>query len=92
MIQECHFNPASDVEQVVPDLSVDVAEVMVTGTVLSTGVSTPYTKETEVGEVGHYLTDKIQTAIHAMKLNQSIAAARASLSPKEGQPSQGESA
>lgn len=73
MIQECNFNPLSDVEQVVPSLAVDVAEIMATGVVASTGDSTPYTKETEISEVGHYLRDKIQTAIAALNLQKSMA-------------------
>lgn len=72
MIQVCKFDPASDIEQVVPALSVDVSEMMATGVVASTGDSTPYTKETDIKEVGHYLKDKIQTAISAMKLQASL--------------------
>lgn len=82
MIQKCKHNPASDVEHTVPGLSVDIAEVMATHVVQSTGDTTPYSKETEVSEVGHYLTDKIQTAMAAYKLGQSMsAAASASSSP-----------
>lgn len=73
MIQVCKFNPRSDVEKVVPSLSVDVAEVMATGVVASTADTTPYTKETEITEVGHYLSDKIQTAMAAYRLQKSMA-------------------
>lgn len=73
MIQECKFNPNFDIEETVPNLSVDVAEVMATHTVVSTGTTTPYSKETEVSEVGHYLTDKIQTAMAAYRLGASMA-------------------
>lgn len=73
MIQECVFDPRSDVEQVVPNLAVDVSEVMATGVVASTGDTTPYSKETDIKEVGHYLKDKIQTAIAAMNLQKSMA-------------------
>lgn len=75
MIQECKFNPASDVEQVVPELAVDVSEVMESHMVVSTGDTTPYSKETEVGEVGHYITDKITGAMVALRLGKSMAAA-----------------
>lgn len=85
MIQECKFNPASDIEEVVPDLSVDIAEVMATHVVVSTGDTTPYSKETEIGEIGHYITDKISGAIAALRLGESMAAASSS-SSSSGQP------
>lgn len=84
MIQICHFNPDSDIEQVVPNLSVDISEIMATGVVASTGDSTPYTKETDIKEVGHYLKDKIQTCIAAMNLQRSMAAQSKSSSPSQG--------
>lgn len=76
MIQNCVFDPARDIEQTVPDLAADVAEVMATHTVPSVGADTPYSKETDIKEVGHYLRDKIQTTIAAMNLGKSISAAR----------------
>ena len=70
----CRFNPLSDIEEVVPTLAVDIAEVMATNTVVSTGDSSPYTKETEVSEIGHYLRDKIDTAMAAIRLGASLSA------------------
>lgn len=90
MIQICTFNPFSDVEETVPDLAVDIAEVMATNTVVSTGESTPYTKETEISEVGHYLKDKIQTAIAAMEFGRSLAGSGSATQPVN--PDKGESA
>lgn len=75
MKQICKFNPLSDIEEVQPDLAVDIAEVMATNTVVSTGDSSPYSKETEISEVGHYLRDKIDTAMAAYRLGASMAAA-----------------
>lgn len=86
MKQVCKFNPASDIEEVQPNLAVDIAEVMATNTVVSTGDSSPYTKETDINQVGHYLRDKIDTAIAAYRLGESMAAAAASesiVTPKE---------
>lgn len=77
MKQICKFNPLSDIEEVQPDLAVDIAEVMATNTVVSTGDSSPYTKETDISEVGHYLRDKIDTAMAAYRLGASMAAAAA---------------
>lgn len=82
MIQECKFNPLCDIEQTVPGLAADVAEVMATHTVPSVGADTPYSKETDIKEVGHYLKDKIQTTIAAMTLGRSMAAARAAAEVK----------
>lgn len=78
MKQICLFNPLSDIEEVQPDLAVDVAEVMATNTVVSTGDSSPYTKETDISEVGHYLRDKIDTAMAAYRLGESMAKVAAS--------------
>lgn len=77
MKQICKFNPLCDIEEVQPDLAVDIAEVMATNTVVSTGDSSPYTKETDISEVGHYLRDKIDTAMAAYRLGASMAAAAA---------------
>lgn len=68
----CRFNPLSDIEEVVPELAVDIAEVMATNTVVSTGDSSPYTKETNVHEVGHYLRDKIDTLVAVARVSASM--------------------
>lgn len=78
MKQVCKFNPSSDVEKVQPDLAVDIAEVMATNTVVSTGDSSPYTKETDVHEVGHYLRDKIDTLVAVSRVSASLAQQSAS--------------
>lgn len=72
MKQICRFDPLSDIEPVVPDLAVDIAEVMATNTVVSTGDSSPYTKETDVHEVGHYLRDKIDTMVAVARVSRSL--------------------
>lgn len=73
MRQICKYNPLSDIEEVQPDMAVDIAEVMATNTVVSTGDSSPYSKETDISEVGHYLRDKIDTAMAAYRLQASMA-------------------
>lgn len=80
-------NPLRDIEPVVPGLSVDVAEVMATHQVMSTGDSTPYSKETEVSEIGHYIGDKIQAAIVAMNIGRSMSQSNPSVSPSAPAPS-----
>lgn len=81
MLCECKFNPISDVEEVVPDLSVDIGEIMATNVVVSTGDTSPYTKETDVTKVGHYMRDKIQTVIAAMELQRSLSGSGNSSTP-----------
>lgn len=73
MIQNCKFNPLCDIEKTVPNLSIDVAEIMATHQVPSTGTTTPYNEIDNPADMGHYCTDKIQTAIAAMRLGQSMA-------------------
>lgn len=90
MIQVCNFDSVRDIEQTVPNLSVDVAEVMATHQVFSTGTSTPYNKIDNPSDMGHYCTDKIQTAISAMRLGASMAAS--SLSSQNNGSSNGQSA
>lgn len=75
MIQECKFNPVCDVEEVVPDLAPDISEMMITHTVPATSsTDTPYTNETTIEEVGHYLRDKIEVAMAQYRLNEKISA------------------
>ena len=84
------FNANRDFERVVPNLSVDVGEIMATGVVASTGDTTPYTKETEIGEIGHYITDKIQGVMAAMRLNKSVAGASTSNTKTSSTSKEGE--
>lgn len=73
MLQECKFNPLSDVEEVVPDLAPDISEMMVTHTVPATSsVDTPYSNETDIREVGRYLRDKIDVAMAQLRLSKSL--------------------
>lgn len=39
MIQECVFNPSVDVQEVVPDMSIDINESIKTGVVMDLGTS-----------------------------------------------------
>lgn len=74
MIQVCKFNPASDVEEVVPDLAPDISEMMATHTVpASSAVETPYSNEDDISKVGHYLRDTIEVATAKMRLDISLA-------------------
>ena len=73
MIQDCKFNPDCDIEEVVPELAPDISEMMVTHTVPATSsTDTPYTNETDVKQVGHYLRDKVDIAMAQIRLNVSL--------------------
>lgn len=75
MLQICKFNPDSDIEEVVPDLAPDISEIMVSHTIPATSaIDSPYTNETDIKEVGHYLRDKVDIAIAQYRLGQKIAA------------------
>lgn len=81
MLQICKFNPDSDIEEVVPDLAPDISEIMVSHTIPATSaIDSPYTNETDIKEVGHYLRDKVDIAIAQYRLGQKIAAADAAKS------------
>lgn len=74
MIQKCLFNPVSDIEEVLPELAPNISEMMATHVVPATdSVDSPYSNETSIDEVGHYLRDKIDIAIAAKRLNASLA-------------------
>lgn len=64
---------SQDIEQVIPNLAVSIAEALTTGVIKDTGTSTPYTKETDVTAVGNYITDKVDIAMAAKNLGQSLA-------------------
>lgn len=74
----CVFDASRDIGVVVPDMAVEVSEIMATGVVPDSATNAPFTKETDIHEVGHYLRDKIQTEIAAMRLGFSMASQMAS--------------
>lgn len=85
MLQICKYNPLSDVEEVVPELSVDVTEIMATHVVAGGDDSSGYTRETDVHEVRRYLRDKISTFMAAKALGESLS--QGSVNPSVSQPS-----
>lgn len=92
MRQECRFNPLSDIEETIPELAPDISEIMETHTIPATSaVDSPYTNESDISEVGHYLRDKIDIAMAQYRLNEKIAASQAAQTGtgtgQTGQPS-----
>lgn len=84
MIQECVFNPERDFQEVVPGLSLSIAEALVTGVVKDTATSTPYTKETDVTVIGNYVTDNIDVAMALKNIGKSLTNMPTKASPTQG--------
>lgn len=77
MFQNCTINLLRDVEETVPGLSVNIAEIIATHQVVSTGDTTPYSKEDDVNQIGRYVSDKIDAAISVLGLEKKAAAGAA---------------
>lgn len=90
MLQNCEYNPLRDVEEVIPELAADISEIMASGTVASTATLVPFTKEDDINAVGHYLRDKIQTALAAKAVGESLSRQAAAAAAKSNPEPQGE--
>lgn len=73
MITSCKFDKKKDIENVIPDLEISISMAMTTGVIKDTATSAPYSKETEVDNVGNYLHDPIDIAMALKATNQSLA-------------------
>lgn len=63
-------------EEVIPALAPNISEIMATHTIPATSaVDSPYTNESDIKEVGHYLRDKIDIAMAQYRINEKIATA-----------------
>lgn len=69
----CVNNPACDIDETRSDMVIDMADAMATGVVPSIPTDNPYTQDMQVSEIGHYLTDKIATALAIREVNASLA-------------------
>lgn len=81
MITKCKFNKHRDIQEVVPNLEISIHMAMQTGIVKDTATSAPYTKETDVNNVGNYLHDNIEVAMALKGLNQSLSSMPTSTTP-----------
>lgn len=91
MIQKARFNCSRDLQAVIPDLAPDISEMIASGTVVSTGDSSVYTKEQTIQEVGHYLRDRISIAMAVKRVSASLAGASSVPSGSSPSASQGTS-
>lgn len=76
MITVCKFDKNRDIQETVPGLEISIKLAISTGVVKDSGTSTPYTEETNVENVGHYLTDAIDIAMAAKRLGESMSLAQ----------------
>lgn len=75
MISVCRFNPAVDLQEVVPGLSTSIQMALSSGVIKDNAQSLPYSKETSTDEVGHYLHDAIDIALEHRRVSGIINAA-----------------
>lgn len=71
-----NYDPSKDpmnIEEVIPDLAIDIAEAIATGTIKDTGCDMTYSEETNVENVGHYIKDPLDIAKAQLDLGISMA-------------------
>lgn len=71
-----NYDPKKDtmnIEEVVPDLAIDIQEAIITGTIKDTGVNLTYSEETNVENVGHYIKDPLEIVQAQLDLGASLA-------------------
>lgn len=73
MIFDCKFNKERDIEKVVPDLAISIDEAVTTGVVKSTSDNSPYSEETDVNNVGNYITEPTDIAMEAKRVGAMLA-------------------
>lgn len=81
MLTKCKFNKTKDIQEVVPDLAISIEVAMTTGVVKDTATTAPYTKETDVNNVGNYLHDNIEVAMALKNLGKSMSNMPTSTTP-----------
>ena len=70
-----NYDPKKDtmnIEEVIPDLSIDINEAISTGTIKDTGCDMTYSEETNVDNVGHYIKDPLEIVQAQLDLGASL--------------------
>lgn len=62
-----------NIEEVIPDLAIDIEEAIATGTIKDTGVDLTYSEETNVENVGHYIKEPLDIVKAQLDLGASTA-------------------
>ena len=71
-----NYDPKKDtmnIEEVIPDLAIDIEEAISTGTIKDTGCDMTYSEETNVENVGHYIKDPLEIVQAQLDLGASLA-------------------
>lgn len=71
-----NYDPKKDtmnIEEVIPDLSIDIEEAITTGTIKDTAVDLTYSEETNVDNVGHYIKEPLEIVQAQLDLGASLA-------------------
>lgn len=71
-----NYDPKKDtmnIEEVIPDLAIDIEEAISTGTIKDTAVDMTYSEETNVENVGHYIKDPLEIVQAQLDLGASLA-------------------
>ena len=71
-----NYDPKKDtmnIEEVIPDLAIDINEAISTGTIKDTGCDLTYSEETNVENVGHYIKDPLEMVQAQLDLGASLA-------------------
>lgn len=85
MITKCRYNKDRDIQKTIPNLAMSIENAIITGVINATGTEIPYTNETEVSEVGSYLTDNIEIAMAAKRLGESMSSLPTNASNPSGE-------
>lgn len=70
------YDPKKDtmnIEEVIPDLAIDIDEAISTGVIKDTAVDYTYSEETNVENVGHYIKDPLEIVQAQLDLGASLA-------------------
>ena len=71
-----NYDPKKDtmnIEEVIPDLAIDIEEAITTGTIKDTGCDLTYSEETNVENVGHYIKEPLEMVQAQLNLGASLA-------------------
>lgn len=72
MITHCVYDKNIDIQETIPGLDVSIEEALVSGVIKSTGTSTPYNEMTDTDQVGNYISEPIDIALEAYRMNDVI--------------------
>lgn len=81
MIQDCKYNPITDIQEVVPDMSIDIDAAVESGVVLDLGVVAEPNGIEDVNSIQGRVRDVFDAMVYESKLHAASEAAAAGSSP-----------